>query len=90
VSTIITSDVVVRAAVYTTHVCRACHCTCADTVSPAYGSVYRAGRVNVVELHDVVNVDVTVVEATVAAMIKSDGQLTLVQGDLIDRLVCSL
>lgn len=38
-----------------------------------------------VELHEVVNVDLTVVQNSISAMLKSDGQLTLVQGDLIDR-----
>ena len=51
-------------------------------------SAYRNGRVNLVELHELVNVDLTVVENTVADMLKTDGQLTLVQGDLIDRYRC--
>jgi hypothetical protein len=48
-------------------------------------SAYHNGRVNVVELHELVNVDLSRVQESVADMLKSDGQLTLVQGDLIDR-----
>jgi len=46
---------------------------------------YRGGRVNLVEMHELVNVDLSVVEATVTSMLKTDGYLTLVQGDLVDR-----
>ena len=56
-------------------------------VAPTVRSAYHNGRVNVVELHELVNVDLSRVEESVAEMLKSDGQLTLVQGDLIDRCV---
>eukprot|EP00041_Stephanoeca_diplocostata_P022683 m.543382 g.543382 ORF g.543382 m.543382 type:complete len:760 (-) comp22127_c0_seq1:216-2495(-) len=42
-------------------------------------------RINIVELHEIVNVDISRVEAAVENLLKEDGNLHLIQGDLLDN-----
>ncbi|XP_055861129.1 E3 UFM1-protein ligase 1-like [Biomphalaria glabrata] len=47
--------------------------------------IYNAGRINLVDLQQLLNVDYSHIEAKVNDMVKHDGHLTLVLGQLIDN-----
>lgn len=52
--------------------------------------LFNIGRVNLVDIQQALNVDYSLIESKVNDLVKSDRGLTLVLGQLIDRLVSKL
>ena len=55
-----------------------------NTITMWLVNIFLLGRINVVDLHQILNVDLHHVESKVEELLKHDDSLVLIQGDLIE------